>query len=143
MLGTYAKNMLSVMEDHMKENKVDDPFIKKYLVVDALRVSFLREFDRMIADNILDSTLFSIMDKAFKTGALFSIAERQNKTILGITNGTLYFHPDNTALITDMKKCVKAEKYSPERKTTSSTNYLDRIDSMEYGLQYAVLKGVL
>lgn len=52
----------------------------------------------------------------------------------GFDNKSIYMHPKNKALKMDFEKCIKRDKNDPRRKTTGTTNYLDRIDSMENGV---------
>lgn len=56
----------------------------------------------------------------------------------GFRSGRILLHPKNKQLVDDFETCVKRDKGDPRRKTSGTTNYLDRIDSMEQGvIQYA------
>ncbi len=45
-------------------------------------------------------------------------------------------HPKNKPLVLDMRACVKADINDTKRKTSGTTNYLDRIDTSEYGIEF-------
>ncbi len=66
---------------------------------------------------------------------MFDIYNRQNAMVSGFESQVVHNHPKNKALEQDMKVCLKRDIKDVRRKTSGATNYLDRIDSAEYGLE--------
>ncbi len=125
----YIKEICEAINRHTMEIRYNLPVA---VVVDDKGDWYLREISKYGIHS--KSTKQVIFEKAMKHGD-FSIKHRQEMVKQAIKSKVIIFHPGNEPLISDMIKCIKADPQKPERKTTSNTNYLDRIDSMEYALQ--------
>lgn len=66
---------------------------------------------------------------------LNDIAHRQDAMTHGFENDNLFNHPKNKALEHDLKVCLRRDLKDTRRDTTGTVNYLDRIDSAEYGFE--------
>ncbi len=127
---TYVRLIKKATEKHISQ--LGNGYLGKnnaIITIDDKRKWFLNEVRKLRPDGI----------KTFKTpqqhGHLFGIIQRQDTTILGLETHLVAIHPKNKSLVNDMRLCQKQDLNSSVRKTTGNTNYLDRIDSGEYGLE--------
>lgn len=127
-LDLYTKEMAIAIRKHIKENKLWNTKIA--VAVDDNRQWFTRDlYKSQELSGIID-----IWEPAQKNG-IFDIYHRQDTFITGLTNDIIYIHPGNQALIMDLMVTKKRAIDDGRRDTNGTTNYLDRIDSMEYSLQ--------
>lgn len=127
---------------HDLNAKLISQVIKKYLLKNEKYFSELKSITLSIDDNrkhyngLMKDNLdgfVSHITNPIKQGH-YDIIERQDLLENGIKNKVIFIDSKNNLLIDDIKECVKADVQSPKRKTSGNTNYLDRIDSVEYGL---------
>lgn len=121
----YVRQMQRAMTNHY--NKLTEKPLKKAIIsVDDKRKWFLHELFKQRLP-------WQGQYKTFDQHGEFEIGNRQDWTHIGFENKVIYMNPKNKALMDDFKVCVKRDKDDHRRKTTSTTNYLDRIDSFENG----------
>lgn len=107
------------------------PFEVAY-VVDDKRKWYVLEISKK------ELPFITTVDTGKQHGKTFGIAPRQDTMINGFLTGKLSIHPNNKKILIDYKVCKKARIDEPERDTKGTTNYLDRIDSAEYSVQYYI-----
>lgn len=124
----YVDYIAKLIKNHIENNKNFD--IKKNIVVDDNRKMYMNSLMKL---GTLPSTINWY--QAVKNGKAFDIIPRQDKIEVGFNEKVIFIHPDNKDYMNDIKVCQKADIHSPKRKTTGTTNYLDRIDAVEYSTQ--------
>lgn len=119
----YIKSIKEAINAHYLKAPKDGMNKKPVLGVDDKRKWYLAGIGQELN--------FPHSRRLFNQHGTFGINERQDLTQLGFRNKKVFNHPDNKALEADYRTCQRADIQNPKRKTTSSTNYLDRIDAVE------------
>ncbi len=121
----YVNGVVKAINKHYS-NMVSQPK-KVVAVIDDNQKWFLHEIAKK-------ASVIKHFKPAVKQG-MFDIYNRQNAMVSGFESQVVHNHPKNKALEQDMKVCLKRDIKDVRRKTSGATNYLDRIDSAEYGLE--------
>lgn len=128
-LDQYTKYVQEAIIKHLKDNELLN-LKRKGMLIDDNQQFFLRDLARSELKYYINT-----FGKPTKNGNTFDINGRQTATQTGMFNDLFIFHAANTPLINDFRICQKKNAYDPTRDTAGTKNYLDRIDSFEYGFQ--------
>lgn len=123
----YIKQMVEIMTNHHENlvHEVRQRPEQSSIAVDEINQMYIREIMDIIQPYYLD------YGRPFKKHGAYSLIERQKFTHFGFLNKVLFNHIENEALEQDFRVCQRSDYQKEERKTSGTTNYLDRIDSFE------------